>query len=501
MPPGGRLRRLVGQPRRVWWVTFALAAGLFGSWSLASPLMSVPDEGSHVITAAALIRGEFSGPALPSTSSTLREVEIPELYARVNDAVYHCYAYDTEVPAGCAPRMRGSRALAPAATHFLDYPPLPYAALGLPTLLPGSVTALRLMRLVSVVICAALVASGVSSAASLGRGTTLAATVLAITPMVAFLAGSVNTSGIEIAAAIALWPSLLALLERGPAAPTRLVVRTAVAAGVLAVTRPISPAWLALIGAMAVLACGVPKARAVLGDTRVRKAAAVVAVVTAASVVYVVVAGSLTGISGAGRGQGFASDLLASTGIFEPRLREMFGVLGPLDTPPPAGFFYLWVGALGGLLLLAAVTGRSRGLVALAVTTALVYAVPVVVEAARARTAGFPWQGRYTLPLAVGVPILAGWVVDGSPQLLDVVVRRVGRVLVVVACGAQLATLVWGTRRYVAGLHGQILFFLADGWRPPLPAWLLLCGFVAVVTALAAWVDALVRGRAATAVT
>ena len=494
----GRLRRLTGQAhRRLWWVTFGLTASLFGLWSLASPLMSAPDEGAHVIAATAIVRGQLSGPVLPTTYGVVSQVEIPEFYARVADPEYHCYAYDTEEPAGCAPRIRGSQEPVRVATHFLKYPPLPYAVMGLPTLLPGSVTALRLMRLIGALLCAALVASGLVSAASLGRGATLAATLLAVTPMVAFLAGSVNTSGLEIAAAIALWPSLLALLERGPGAPTRLVVRAALAAGALAVSRPVSPLWLALIGAAIVVAGGRQRVRALLGDRRVRLGALAVGVVTAAAVAYVLFADSLARIGSPGRGQGLASDLLASTGTFEARFREMFGVLGLLDTPPPMGVFYLWVAVLGGLLLLALVAGEGRRPVALALTAGMVYAVPLLIEAVRAQTSGFPWQGRYTLPLAVGVPILAGWVLDGSRQVAGAVLRRTARVLVVVACGAHLAVHVWSTRRYVAGLHGRIVYFLADGWDPPVPAWLLLCAFLAVVITLAVWIDGLVHARAA----
>ena len=480
-------------------MTFGLLASLFGLWSLASPLISVPDEGAHVVAATAIVRGNLSGRELPAMTGVLAEVEIPEFYARTNDHAHRCYAFDADQPAGCAPRIRGSGDPAKAATNFLHYPPVPYAVLGLPTLLPGSVTALRLMRLVSALLCAALVASGLVSARSLGRGMTLAATLLAVTPMAAFLAGSVNTSGIEIAAAIALWPSLLALLRRGPAAPTRLVVRTVLAAVALVVSRPISPLWLVLIGGVVVLAGGAQSVGPLLRDARVRLAAVVVGVVTLVSVVYVLLADSLARIAGAGQGRGFAHDFLASTGMFEARFKEMFGVHGWLDTPPPVGFFYLWVAVLGGLLLLALVAGNARGVLALAATAAMVYVVPVTIEAARARTSGFPWQGRYALPLAVGVPILAGWLVDGSPQLADAIVGRVGRVLIVVACAAQLVAHAWSTRRYVAGLHGRIVYFLADGWQPPVPAWLLLGAFLVVVTALGIWIDALVRNRDAAA--
>ncbi|MFN2608176.1 MAG: DUF2142 domain-containing protein [Acidimicrobiales bacterium] len=487
MRPGGpSRRRLVAAAggRRSWWVTFGLLALLFSLWSLASPLFSVPDEGAHIVNAAAVVRGQIGGED--------RVVRVPELYANADDGALHCYAFLIDQPAGCAPRLRGSSRPANAATQFDRYPPMPYLLLGLPSLLPPSVTAVRLMRLIGALACAALVASGLMSATSLGRGMTVAATLVAVTPMAAFLAGSVNTSGIEVAAGIALWPSLLALVRHGPAASTRLVTRTAVTASVLATSRPISPLWVALAGAVVALAAGWPAVRALAADPRVVRAAVAVAVVTAATVVWVVLRHSLVGINGAGQGHGLKSDLLTSSGRFTGLYREMIGQLGWLDTPPPALLLFAWTAALGGLGLLAVTAAARRGLLALAAVTVLTFAVPVVLEAARARTSGFPWQGRYTLPLAAGVPVLAGWLVDTGAPAVAALVRRAARALIWVACGGEVVAHVWSTRRYVTGFDGSVFYLFRSGWHPPVPAWVLLVAFVAVAAALGWWADLLV---------
>ncbi len=490
---GGRSRRAVGATpggRRAWWVTFGLMASLFSLWTLASPLWSVPDEASHVINAAAVVRGQAGGQD--------KAVDVPEFYARAGDPSLTCFATKPDQPAGCAPRIRGSDRAAEGFTQFDRYSPLPYVLLGVPSLLPPSVTAVRLMRLAGALACAALVASGLMSAASQGRGMTLAATLFAVTPMVAFLAGSVNTSGIEIAAAIALWPSLLALVRHGPGAPLRLIIRSAVAAGVLVTARPTSPLWLALVVAIVALAVGWPSVRALARDPRVVRAAVIVAGVTVVAVAWVVLRDSLEGIRGSGQSQGLKGDVLVSTGKFPSLFLEMIGVEGWLDTRPPFLLVLGWTAALGGLVLFGMAAGTRRGILAMLGTAILVYVLPLAIEVARAETSGFPWQGRYTLPLAVGVPILAGWLVDTGTDALPGLIRRAATPVILVACGAQLLAHIWSTRRYVSGSKGSLFYFVDSGWNPPLPTWLLFVGFAVVAAAVAFWTERMVVAAATT---
>ena len=43
------------EPARLWWVALAVVVGAPGAlWALASPVLSVPDEPSHAVTAVAL---------------------------------------------------------------------------------------------------------------------------------------------------------------------------------------------------------------------------------------------------------------------------------------------------------------------------------------------------------------------------------------------------------------------------------------------------------------
>ncbi len=78
------------------------------------------------------------------------------------------------------------------------------------------------MRLCSVLVGAALLASGLASAREATSGRfTVAGAALAATPMAFFLIGSINPSGFEIAAAFATWLAWLELLSPPPAARRR----------------------------------------------------------------------------------------------------------------------------------------------------------------------------------------------------------------------------------------------------------------------------------------
>ena len=137
-------------------------------------------------------------------------------------------------------------------TYVGTYQPVYYAAVGWPTLLFPPDSGVLVARIVSALIVAALLASALTTMATFGGAVSVAATMLAITPAFIYLMGVVNPSGIEIAASLALWSTLLALFS-DPRAPRRVVVRAAVAAVCLIAVRPLSPAIAVAIVASVVI--------------------------------------------------------------------------------------------------------------------------------------------------------------------------------------------------------------------------------------------------------
>ena len=129
-----------------------------------------------------------------------------------------------------------------------------------------SALGLYLMRLVSVAITSAFLASALMSAFSWRRSRMLVLGAgVAIVPTVIYLGAVLNDSGLEIAPAICLWVSLLVFVLDPPAeGGARLLTRAGVAACALALARPLSPLWLVLIAVTVLALVGRQRLRALL---------------------------------------------------------------------------------------------------------------------------------------------------------------------------------------------------------------------------------------------
>ncbi|HEY4333785.1 MAG TPA: hypothetical protein VGM78_14490, partial [Ilumatobacteraceae bacterium] len=94
---------------------------------------------------------------------------------------------------------------------------------------------------------------------------------------------------------------------------------------------------------------------------------------------------------------------------------------------------------------------------------------PIVFELVLADRVGYIWQGRYSIPAAMGLVTLA---IGAS--------RRLGAAFVAAAAVAEVATL-WATlRRYTVGTYGSWLFRGAT-WHPLLAPFALLAINAALV--------------------
>ena len=88
------------------------------------------------------------------------------------------------------------------------------------------------------------------------------------------------------------------------------------------------------------------------------------------------------------------------------RLRQCVGDFGWLDTPAPLWVVVIWAMVLVGLIACAmAVSRRAR--FALPLLAVAIVLMPVVFESPQINTVGTYWQGRYWLPLMIGLPLVA----------------------------------------------------------------------------------------------
>jgi len=98
-----------------------------------------------------------------------------------------------------------------------------------------------------------------------------------------------------------------------------------------------------------------------------------------------------------------------------------------------------------------------------------VYLLPIVANLSAARTVGVNWVGRYSLPLAVGVPVLAGMIAQRQ-RVPRRVAAGIAVVAVLVLVGIQAIALATLLQRYVVGNQAAFWSFLGatNGWQPPI---------------------------------
>lgn len=496
------LSRVRGSSRASWWVTFVLLASLGGFWALGSAPTGAPDERDHVITASAVARGELVGDRLTRAqraaigpgngqTSAYRSVDAPELYRDTNTG---CFAFKREVTAACL-HLSGSTRIVPVVTDVTWYPPAYYALVGLLTRpVPPGTKALYAMRLITVALMAALLASAV---ASLRRGPSSRLRLLgflgALTPMVLFLNSSVNPNGPEIAAGLALWASGAVLVDEvtGGAAPDgRLVRRVGIAAGVLALSRQDSLLWLGLIALVLLALAGRRTIASLWRATGVRIWIAVVAVCSAAQVTWILVVGTFS------PEHAFFPPLdlpaheaiRAAIGRSPEWYHEMIGNFGWLDTPSPALTVVIWTIVLGALLALAMALGRRRWWLATVAVFGITFALPIALEFAQAvGWADGHWQGRYALPFAVGVPLLATMSLERDNAGARLSASRVPVGLAVALGVASVFAFAQNLRRYTVGYDGHVWYFLDPQWSPPGGALLVTVGFTVAMGLTIAW--------------
>jgi len=478
---------LRSSPRTRWWTTFALAAIIGGSWILATPLFGAPDEPAHSIRAASVVRGEILGHEDPKIEDEL-VVEAPTIYRRAQKSIA-CYVFFRSIPASCA-EFEGPTKLRTIPTAAGKHPPLYYAVAGLPSLVSASALGIYLMRLVGALITAAFVASSVASLERLPLpGIGAIGLLIATTPMVWFVSGIVNPSSVEISAGLGLWVSGTVLaLEAGTGADPRLFRRVGVAAVVLALSRQLGPLWLALAALTFVAIAGWAATRKLMSSRRARGWAAAAVAAVAAQVLWNVIVRPVDPRESEQLVITIGRALRLSFGDSVNRYKELIGWFGWLDAPAPSATFAGWSIALAALLGVAIVWGRAR-MVWCAVAVAVVtVATPVVFEMVQARDLGFFWQSRYTLPFAVGAPILLAFACAARARAERRDLLRFVAIIAALLVVAQVLAFGQALRRNSVGYDAGLSFLYDPAWSPPLPPWLLVLAFTAAMIAFTAWV-------------
>lgn len=455
--------------------TFAVALLAFlltgGAWALGLPAFSGPDEPAHVYRALAVTSGQLRGPSidrveqLPDGSvfrDPATQVEVPAEFVALADEA-ECFAFDPETSADCQDPIAPDRDTVDVGTQFGRYPPLYYALVGWPGHLLSATPAVHAMRLISVTLCAIPLALAAGLLA--GRPIRLLGLGLAATPTLVFLAGTVNPSGPEIAFAILLWVLADRIGRNGGQTRSGAVFAAAVTAALLAAMRPVSPAFVVAIAVVAMVRHGsLDRLRDLSARMDVRAATAIAAIGVGLSVAWLVWADPFDALIGTSM-PGLSMPMAAWRSLSRTphRIIEMIGVFGWLDTYAHIPVYVAWLSLTAALVATAGALGRWRDRGALGFVLLGVLLMPVASEALQAPDLGFIWQGRYTLPLAVGVWMVAAQVVD--ERLATTRVSRVGQwaaLLWVPLAVAHMVAFAAAMRRHLDGLPAP-LFGWVDG--------------------------------------
>jgi hypothetical protein len=471
----GRRRATRSSFRVTWLRCFLVVFALCVVWALATPLGAAPDEPAQIVKAAATVRGEFTGLPTPKQPAAVREFRVPAIF----DSIYNlpiCYQFHSKVPAGCAPHLTPSSRVITSTSYVGRYPPLYYAAVGIPTLFMHSESVVYVMRIIGALLDSLLLGLALAIATWWCRATMLFEGIaIAVTPLVIFLAGVVNPSGFEIAAAICVWTSGLALVRTEASQPPRGVLGAFIVSGcLLELTRGLSVLWLVLI--VFTLFCLEPQACGrLLRRLWARIGAGVLGLAGVIAIIYVVKAQSLKVLPSIAYPPFHGSFVVLTDhvlGLFGGYAREAIGVFGWLDTPSPLLTIFAWTSLVGFLVIvgLAASTWHDRAVLIGLMSGAFVVTLGLIES--NAGTAGITWQARDGFPLYAGIPLVAGVIIPKRSVLgLGDARKSSPAIVVAVAVGVcQLADFLWTLRRYTVGLGRTVNLFhhVKGGWSPPL---------------------------------
>jgi hypothetical protein len=470
----------------VFFVAFALSLAAMLLWSLASPLGSAPDEPSHFIRAAAVVRGQLYAPAAETPPGSHVAV-VPRYVADTHSLT--CFAFRPDVTASCQrPPAADPAALVRTTETAQSNSPAFYAVVGLPSLFLSGTGALYAMRAVNSLLCALMVGFIFLCIAQfrLARWAHVGAFV-ALTPMVLYLGGSINPNGLEAVAAGALFSVLLLLTTTSSTSRLlieRLIIVVLATAATVS-TRSISLLWILIALGAALLFSRREHLMSVLRARVTWGMAGLAALVCVLSLLWFLrpPAGSIPAPPGPGAGTGFASGFLTMIGNTFTFGSGWIGTFGWLDTPSPALTLAVWGAAVLGIVVAALAAGRGRAFWAVVLLAAAVVLTPAISQAAIVGELGYIWQGRYILAATVMLSLVCGFVLDGGPVRIDARTRTTLVVLAVASLGvAQVVSFGNTLKRYTVGAGGTLHAFLHDPqWQPP-GGWLLItAAFVFVI--------------------
>ena len=403
---------------------------LQAAWILTVPPFGASDEFDHVYRAAAVADGEFF---VDEWASDGRGLVLTVPRDVVSAARFQCERLAYTGPENC-PQTDGSSTTVSAASGAGAYHPAYYWVVGTFAKPFDGMAALYAMRIASAAMCLMFIGLAAWSASRVRSRWPLAGLVLAASPVLVFSTTIVAPNGLEMAAGLALWTSLLAA-TRDPRSPhVRALLGIAILAAVAECTlRMLGPLFVALTVACVVVS-NMSASRQLLRERRrLVIGGAVATFLAGAGGAAWVLANGQTGAPPGPPGGGQID--LEQILVWNAQTIAAF----PFRSTPGALVIYpivlILVGALVWTAIRRADAGFRRGIL---FASAVTLGLPVALTLATMEGRGVIWQGRYLLAFSVGVVLLSAYALcrRGSPELRlrYIALAGVGLMVGIAAC-------------------------------------------------------------------
>ena len=431
--------------------------------AFAQPPYGVSDEPAHAVKALATARLNFSGPETIGQFDYPAQVfEVPAAYTSIWHFV--CYSSNTDATPICAEPFPSDENLLLTSSTAGAYPPLYYVAVGSPGWLWPGEGGLAGMRLMSVLLWSSTLALAFSVLSLVCSSRLALATVfIAFTPTALALGSTVNPFGWEISLFVLLWATtLVSIFGDSQNLPSgRLHYLSWLSAIAISLIRPASFIW--TFGMMAAVACLLlfRSLRPLNTDLRRMTISSVSPLMasTMLSLGWWAVMADKASFGGGGGSLGTtAANVRYSFDRLDDYLLQLHGFFGWTEFYAPTASLLCWIFALVLVAIRSSFSTSQRNIVLVGVTG--VIAAPLVLEGLRATSSGLGYQGRYILPLAVGLPILMSIFPSSDTPGRN----RLGPPLL--ALGGTAIAVVQVVRRYEVGLSGPLIWFREPTWEP-----------------------------------
>jgi hypothetical protein len=487
---------------RVFLAAFLVLSALSTAWAIATPVAAAPDEPAHMIKAASVVRGEFIGEYTP----TGHRVHVPQYIAYTN-AQAACYAFKAEQSAECIPPIPGDESeIVETTTTAGLYNPLYYLIVGWPSLIAPDASGMYAMRIVSGVAVSLLLGLAVALVSRWRRPVLpMLGLLVAMTPMVLFLNGTVNPNSMENAAVLTTFVAMMTIV-RQPDHPRFgwLAAIVVVSATIAANMRGLSLLWVAVAVLAPLILLGKDGLVALFRRRAVIVAVVATAVTAAFAAVWLlstnslnagVAAGVVPPAPGVGSSPvtGFVRTLIDTFNYGE----GIIGIFGWLDTPAPLYVYFTWSLFIGAALLLSFVLVRGRAFWLSMVLFASLALLPPLIQGYYITGGGVIWQGRYILPVFVCAIMAAAAGLSERTALSKSSTDRLVVAVVVLWATSQLYSFASALRRYVSGIDEGWGSLLSPEWAPPGGVFPVLGLFAVAVAAAAVALVLWARGRSA----